>query len=71
MHEHKSIAIDLPVITDVSQFDYRSGGALERLVFNHRPLVLLLVTLVTLLLVPCMYSLIKEIGRGPWGREER
>ncbi|HPA92018.1 MAG TPA: MMPL family transporter [Quisquiliibacterium sp.] len=42
--------IDLPVITDPAKFDDQSGDALERLIFNHRPLVLLLVALVTLVL---------------------
>ncbi len=42
--------IDLPVITDPAEFDDQSGDALERLIFNHRPLVLLLVALVTLVL---------------------
>ena len=42
--------IDLPVIADPAEFDDQSGDALERLIFNHRPLVLLLVTLVTLVL---------------------
>ena len=42
--------IDLPVIRDPADFDDKSGDALERLIFNHRPLVLLLVALVTLVL---------------------
>ena len=42
--------IDLPVIADPAEFDDQSGDALERLIFNHRPLVLLLVALVTLVL---------------------
>ncbi|MBK7170071.1 MAG: MMPL family transporter [Gammaproteobacteria bacterium] len=42
--------IDLPVIKDPADFDDQSGDALERLIFNHRPLVLLLVALVTLVL---------------------
>ena len=42
--------IDLPVIKDPAKFDEQSGDALERLIFNHRPLVLLLVALVTLVL---------------------
>jgi hypothetical protein len=42
--------IDLPVIKDPAKFDDQSGDALERLIFNHRPLVLLLVALVTLVL---------------------
>jgi len=42
--------IDLPVIKDPAKFDSQSGDALERLIFNHRPVVLILVALVTLLL---------------------
>ena len=42
--------IDLPVIKDPAKFDDKSGDALERLIFNNRPLVLLLVALVTLVL---------------------
>jgi predicted RND superfamily exporter protein len=42
--------IDLPIIRNPADFDYKSGDALERLIFNHRPLVLLLVALVTLVL---------------------
>ena len=41
---------DLPVISDLRQFDENSGNFLERLVFNHRGMVLLLCALVTLVL---------------------
>jgi predicted RND superfamily exporter protein len=41
---------DLPVISDLRQFDENSGNFLERLVFNHRGIVLLLCALVTLVL---------------------
>jgi predicted RND superfamily exporter protein len=41
---------DLPVISDLRQFDENSGNFLERLVFNHRGMVLILCALVTLVL---------------------
>jgi predicted RND superfamily exporter protein len=41
---------DLPVISDLRQFDENSGNFLERLVFNHRGWVLILCALVTLVL---------------------
>ena len=40
----------LPVIVDLSEFDYQSGTFLERLVFNHRGIVFLLCALTTLIL---------------------
>lgn len=40
----------MPVIGNVADFDTRSGNLLERLVFNHRVLVLLLVLTATVLL---------------------
>ena len=40
----------MPVIRELSDFDRRSGNLLERLVFNHRPLFMFLMTLVTLVL---------------------
>ncbi|VVN79128.1 efflux RND transporter permease subunit [Pseudomonas fluorescens] len=40
----------MPVIRELSDFDRRSGNLLERLVFNHRPLFMLLMTLVTVVL---------------------
>jgi len=42
--------IDLPVIPDLAEFDFQSGDRLERLIFNHRPAVLIFVAVVTLLL---------------------
>lgn len=42
--------IDLPVISDLNEFDDQSGDWLERLIFNFRPLVLLFVAVVTLTL---------------------
>ena len=39
-----------PAVARLADFDPRSGSALERAVFNHRPLVLLLCLLATLLL---------------------
>ena len=41
---------ELPVISDLTQFDYDSGGFLERLVFNHRAVVMLLCLLTTVVL---------------------
>lgn len=41
---------ELPVISDLSEFDYQSGAFLERLVFNNRAVVVILCALVTLLL---------------------
>jgi predicted RND superfamily exporter protein len=41
---------DLPVIGDLSEFDYQSGTFLERLVFNNRGIVVLLCALTTLIL---------------------
>jgi len=40
----------MPVIGNIADFDTRSGNLLERLVFNHRVLVLLLVLTATVLL---------------------
>lgn len=42
--------IDMPVIADPRQFDRASGNWLERLVFNHRGMVILLCALMTLFL---------------------
>ena len=50
MQNSKSVAIELPVISDLNKFDPNSGGRMERLVFNYRPLVLLFVAMVTLVL---------------------
>ena len=41
---------DLPVISDLSEFDYNSGTFLERLVFNNRAVVLILCLLTTIVL---------------------
>lgn len=41
---------DLPVISDLAEFDFQSGSFLEKLVFNHRAVVLALCALVTLVL---------------------
>ncbi|NWL80935.1 RND transporter [Pseudomonas taiwanensis] len=43
-----SSALDMPVISDPQQFDRASGNWLERLVFNHRGVVILLCALLTL-----------------------
>ncbi|RLA49333.1 MAG: RND family transporter [Gammaproteobacteria bacterium] len=41
---------DLPVISDLSKFDYQSGTFLEKLVFNNRAKVIILCALVTIIL---------------------
>ncbi len=41
---------DLPVISDLSEFDYQSGSFLEKLVFNNRAFVVAMCVLVTLVL---------------------
>ena len=41
---------ELPVISDLNEFDYDSGTFLEKLVFNNRATVMLLCALVTLVL---------------------
>ncbi|MEP5569667.1 MAG: MMPL family transporter [Halioglobus sp.] len=41
---------ELPVISDLNEFDYDSGTFLEKLVFNNRAVVMLLCALVTLVL---------------------
>ncbi|BAN48580.1 RND family transporter [Metapseudomonas resinovorans] len=43
-----SNALDMPVISDLRQFDRASGNWLERMVFNHRGMVILLCALLTL-----------------------
>ena len=40
----------MPVIRDVRDFDRRSGNLLERLVFNYRPLFMLMMALATVVL---------------------
>ena len=40
----------MPVIRDLRDFDHRSGNRLERLVFNFRPLFMLLMALATVVL---------------------
>ena len=41
---------DMPVISNPSEFDRRSGGLIERLVFNHRTLLTTLCLVITLVL---------------------
>lgn len=41
---------ELPVVSDLTKFDFQSGNFLERLVFNNRPAVVLFCLLVTLVL---------------------
>ncbi|HDZ57818.1 MAG TPA: RND family transporter [Pseudomonas xinjiangensis] len=40
-------ALDMPVVSDPSQFDRNSGNWLERMVFNHRILVILICVVLT------------------------
>ena len=40
----------MPVIRELRDFDRRSGNLLERLVFNYRPLFMLLMALATVVL---------------------
>jgi hypothetical protein len=47
---HTSSSFDLPVIASVADFDHGTGSLLERLVFNHRGLVIILCALATLFL---------------------
>ena len=47
---HASSSYDLPVISSVEDFDHGTGGFLERLVFNHRTLVLILCAIATVFL---------------------
>ena len=41
---------DLPVIADLHKFEFDSGTFLEKLVFNHRPVVMILCLITTLVL---------------------
>jgi len=41
---------DLPIISDLHQWDFQSGTFLEKLVFNNRPTVLILCLITTLIL---------------------
>ncbi len=47
---HAQQSDDLPVISDVKDFDKNSGTFLERLVFNNRPVVMILCLIATLFL---------------------
>lgn len=53
---------DLPVITDLNDFDYQSGTFLERLVFNHRSVVVFLCVLTTLILGYCATGIKLQAG---------
>ena len=47
----KSARIDaMPIVRDLKDFDPKSGGAVERLIFNHRLLILLFTLVVSVLL---------------------
>ncbi|WP_022980830.1 RND family transporter [Ideonella sp. B508-1] len=51
MSDSNSIAIDeAPVVRDVKDFDRNSGGWLERLIFNHRAFILLVMLLASVFL---------------------
>src|SRR5690554_7516241 len=39
--------LDMPVVPDPAQFDRQSGNRLERMVFNHRLIVILLCAVMT------------------------
>ena len=41
---------DLPVVSNLSEFDFQSGSLLERIVFNNRGIVLVLCALITVVL---------------------
>jgi predicted RND superfamily exporter protein len=41
---------DLPVISELKDFDFQSGTFLEKLVFNHRPIVMVLCLIATIVL---------------------
>ena len=41
---------EMPVIRDLKDFDQGTGNLLERAVFNHRPLFLIFIVLMTALL---------------------
>src|SRR5690348_11460567 len=41
---------DMPVVKDLKEFDQGSGNLLERVVFNHRKIVVLVCALITLAL---------------------
>src|SRR5476649_227649 len=50
MDMHINDADAMPVVRDLAHFDQRSGNLLERIVFNHRLLVMLACAIVTLVL---------------------
>jgi predicted RND superfamily exporter protein len=41
---------DLPIIANLNEFEFQSGTFLEKLVFNHRPVVMILCLITTLVL---------------------
>ena len=47
---HATSSDDLPIITDIKDFDPQSGTFLEKLVFNHRAIVVVLCLIVTVIL---------------------
>lgn len=46
---HDSSPSDLPIITDVAEFDRNGGTVMERLVFNHRLVIIALCALATII----------------------
>jgi uncharacterized protein len=52
MSPDSSVEFDhMPIVRDVRDFDPASGNALERLIFNHRPFIVLLTVLLSIFLV--------------------
>jgi len=49
MQVNTSTTSGMDVVSDASQFDVRSGNGLERLIFNHRLLIIVLCAIVTVL----------------------
>lgn len=56
----------MPVIRELRDFDRRSGNLLERLVFNYRPLFMLLMALATVVLgyMAATRLELRQIGRA-------
>ncbi len=53
---HGSSSSDLPVISDLAEFDRNSGTAIERLVFNHRLVIIALCALATIIFGWAVYT---------------
>lgn len=50
MQTSSTQSVDMPVVRDPRAFDKRSGNALERIVFNYRPIFIAICAILTLLL---------------------